>query len=52
MSNPGDAFHISGIADEHHRHQDLEQKMLLLEVRLQQLRAEWDEFIEEVSKST
>lgn len=46
MGNPGDVFHIKGIAGENHRHEDTEQRVTLLEARLRELRAEWDEFIE------
>ena len=48
MGNPGDVFHIKGTADENHRHDDLEQKVALLDAKLRELRAEWDEFIEAV----
>ena len=39
-------FHIEGIADEHHYHDRLEDKIIRLETLLRELRAEWDEFIE------
>jgi len=48
FGNPGDVFRIKGIADEHHRHDDLEQKVALLDAKLRELRAEWDEFIEAI----
>jgi hypothetical protein len=48
MGNPGDVFRIKGTASEDHRHDDLEQKVALLDAKLQELRAEWDEFIEAV----
>jgi len=48
MGNPGDVFHIKGTVSENHRHDDLEQKVALLDARLRELRAEWDEFIEAV----
>ena len=48
MGNPGDVFHIKGIADEDHRHDDTEQRLTLLDAKLRELRAEWDEFIEAV----
>jgi hypothetical protein len=44
--NPGDTFHIAGLADERHYHDRLEQKISSLEIQLAALRAEWDEFIE------
>jgi hypothetical protein len=46
MGNPGNTFHIKGIADERHYHDGLEQKIVKLELLLRELRAEWDEFIE------
>jgi len=51
MGNPGDVFRIKGTAAEDHRHDELEQRLTLAEVRLLELRAEWDEFIEAVQNS-
>lgn len=41
----GSMFRIKGTASEKHRHDELAGRVLLLEVRLRELRAEWDEFI-------
>lgn len=51
MSNPGDAFHIKGIADENHEHRELAQRQTLLEAKLRELRCEWDEFIAAMQKA-
>jgi len=48
MGNPGDVFRIKGTAAENHRHDDTEQRVTLLEAKLRELRAEWDEFIEAI----
>jgi TolA-binding protein len=43
--NSGDTFHVKGVADERHHHDQLEQKIRQMEIRLAELRAEWDEFV-------